>query len=231
MTVPRRSFLARLGAAAAAFTAIEASALGAQAQQAPQGPAQRAVLRHPQDAWLDAIPGAHRLIVDGPTALAGAEGALFIWNFLRTSGQPYGLKDSDHAAVLTLRHGGTAFAFPQTLWDKYPTLAEEMEVKHPMTDLKVTKSLLRPGLAAPDALGEAFTLDGVAKRGVHFAICGAATTRISGQIAAKIGKPTEAKTIYEELVASLPANAHVVSSGMVGVQRAQEYGYAYVRAG
>jgi intracellular sulfur oxidation DsrE/DsrF family protein len=230
MSFPRRSFLARVGAAAAVFTALDATRLPAQGTM-QQGVATRVVPRHPQDAWFDAIPGAHRLVIDAPTPTGATEGAMFVWNFLRTSGEPYGLKDADHAVILTLRHGGTSFAFPQALWDKYPKMAENMEVKNPMTEQKVTKSILRAGLSGPDAMSDGFTLEGLAKRGVHFAVCGAATTYLSRQIAGEKATAGQSKAIYDELVASLPPNAHVVTSGMVGVQRAQEYGYSYVRAG
>jgi intracellular sulfur oxidation DsrE/DsrF family protein len=155
---------------------------------------------------------------------------MFAWNYLRTSGAPYDLKDADHAIIIVLRHGGTSFAFPQTLWDKYPKLADEMEVKNPMTDKKVTKSILRPGVTGGEGVPDGFTLDGLAKRGVHIAVCGAATTFMSREIAGKEGEARQ-KAVYDELVASIPANGHVTTSGMVAVQRAQEYGYSYVRAG
>jgi len=37
-------------------------------------------------------------------------------------------------------------------------------------------------------------------------------------------------TVYKELAASLVANSHLVTAGIVAVARAQERGYAFVRA-
>jgi intracellular sulfur oxidation DsrE/DsrF family protein len=62
-------------------------------------------------------------------------------------------------------------------------------------------------------------------KGVHFAVCGAATHFIAGVIA----KKTKAKAddVYAELAANLVANSHMVPAGIVAVNRAQERGYAF----
>lgn len=216
----RRSFLGRLTAAAAAAGAAFALPSAAEARSPEQPP--REVPRHPQDQWLEQLPGGHRLILDAVSPFGAIEAALFAWNFLRTSGAPYGLKDGDHAVVVTMRHNATIMALTQGMWDKYAVLVPKQPFTNPIDDGTAQKSILR--LGTPGAAPEPFTWDALAKRGVHFAICGAAMTRLSGQAA---GKGGDAKAAYADLAASLPANSHVVTSGITAVQRAQEYGYSY----
>ena len=72
-------------------------------------------------------------------------------------------------------------------------------------------------------------LDGLLARGVHLAVCQMATRNHAGMIAKAAGSDTDA--VYKELVANLLSNAHMVSAGVVAVNRAQERGYSFVHAG
>lgn len=225
MSVPpleRRSFLARFTAAATAAAAAFALPRDVGAQ--PSAPP-RDVPRHPQDQWLDQLPGSHRLILDAVSPFGAVEAAMFAWNFLRTSGAPYGLKDGDHAVVITLRHNATVMALTQATWDQYPKLTPK-PFENPINDTQAQKSILRFGTAG--GAPEPFTWDALAKRGVHFAICGAAMTRLSGQA---VGQGGDAKAAYAVLEAALPANSHIMPSGITAVQRAQEYSYSYAHTG
>jgi hypothetical protein len=133
--VARRSFLGRLGAALAAASATFAAGASVPSLATAQEAApQRKQLRHPQDAWLDGLPGAHRLLLDAVTPFGAVEAVMFGWNFLRTSGPPYGLTDADHAVVITLRHQATVMALPQGLWTKYPGLAEGVRFENPLAE-------------------------------------------------------------------------------------------------
>jgi intracellular sulfur oxidation DsrE/DsrF family protein len=220
---PRRGFLARVSAALAGVAALGTPIQPAGAQT-PRPP--RDVPRHPQDAWFDQLPGAHRLLLDAVSPYGSVEAVMFAWNFLRTSGAPYGLKDADHAVVVVLRHNATIMALPQTLWDKYPAMAPKKPFENPLAETTSQTSILRPG--ATGSVPEPFQLDGLAKRGIHYAICGAAMTRLAGQAA---GRGGDAKALYAELEAALPTNSHIMPSGITAAQRAQEYGYSYAHTG
>ncbi len=221
-TVERRSFLARVAAAAsaagAAFLLPDAAA-----SQVPSTPSRTP---HPLDAWLAQLPGAHRLILDAVTPFGAIEASMFGWNFLRTSGAPYALKDQDHAVVITLRHNATVMALPQAVWDKYPALVPATAFDNPLAADGASPtsraSILRPGSAA--SVAAPFQFDSLAKRGIHFAICGAAMGRLTGSAAGPKGDTT---AVRAELEASLPPNSHVMPSGIVAVQRAQEVGFSY----
>lgn len=217
----RRSFFGRLTALLGGLGLSAGLPVTARAQGQPP----RSGPRHAQDQWLDQLPGVHRLILDAVTPFGAVEAAMFGWNFLRTSGAPYGLKDGDHAVVITLRHQATVMALTQALWEKYPTLVPK-PFDNPLGDGQAQKSILRVGTTG--GAPEPFTWDALAKRGLHFAICGAAMTRLAGQAA---GSGGDRKTAAADLEAGLPANSHVMPSGITAVQRAQEYGYSYAHTG
>lgn len=226
----RRSFLARLGLT---VPALGLAAGATEAQTPPSAAAQggaRSVPRHPTDAWMDTLGASHRLLLDATTPSGAIEGVMYGWNFLRTSGGPYGLADKDHGVILVLRHHAMVMALPQALWAKYPAIVPAA-FDNPIANAKATESVLRPGAA--QKVPEPFQLDGLATRGVHFAICQTALER-NATTAAKggDGKPGgDVKAIIAEFTAALPANAHVMPSGITAVQRAQEYGYSHAHAG
>ena len=72
------------------------------------------------------------------------------------------------------------------------------------------------------------TLDSLVKRGVQLAVCQMASRALSGGIARATGG--DAERIYNELVASVLGNSHMVPAGIVAVNRAQERGYSFARA-
>lgn len=221
----RRTFLTATGLSAAGLAAP--SHLGAQGVQGAG--VKREIPRYAQDAWFDALPGKHRLFLDA-TEIAEAAGALgFAWNFLRTSQTGYNLRDADQAVIVCLRHNATELAFSNELWQKYGAL-RDLEYKHPDTG-KLVKggNVFRPGSANPKSMSDAFTVDGLARRGVHYAVCGLSTRALASQIAGRGATRDTVEDIMDELVAALPANAHLMASGILAAQRAGEYGYTVLR--
>jgi hypothetical protein len=213
----RRSLMAGMGAAATGLTLGRVS-LGAQAAAPARGAFQPA--RHDADAWLDALPGKHRVIVDTTTANGVSEATLFAVNLFTANKSGYDLDEKDLAIVITLRHFATAFAFTDAIWAKYgKALTDGAEYKPPSGDVPATNPYNR----APRT-----PLSALAKRGVHFAICNLATRRISRQSA---GQGGDAEAIYKELISSALPNGHFVAAGVVAVTRAQEYGYSVLHAG
>ena len=73
------------------------------------------------------------------------------------------------------------------------------------------------------------TLDSLIKRGVHLAVCQMATRRVAGTIAQATSSTADA--VYTELVANLVGNSHMVTAGIVAVNRAQERGYTFANVG
>jgi intracellular sulfur oxidation DsrE/DsrF family protein len=215
----RRAFLARLGAGATVLGAgaIRPDSSGAQSVDSPWRPA-----RHAQDDWLERVPGRHRVIFD-TTNPGSLESALrYANNYFTGNQNGYGLKDSDLAVVIVLRHDSTAFAYNDSIWAKYGgILSEGLGLVDPKTQQPPRLNVHLSGDDAP--------LDRLTKRGVQLAVCQLATRRRAGLIA--LAKGGSADTLYAELVANLAANAHIVPAGIIAVARAQERGYALAPTG
>jgi hypothetical protein len=223
---PRRSFLTKLGAgmtvAAAAFEAGSASAA-----QTAAGAFQPA--RHPEDAWMDALAGSHRLVIDTTTPRGFGEALAFAGNFLTASANGYKLADKDSAVIIVARHFATPFAYKDAMWAKYGTVIPAVAV---MNDPKTGQP---PPFNLFNATGYdqlpnfGTTVDAVLKRGVHLAVCQMAAGFFAREIAKVTSAP--ASDVAAVLAANLFENSHIVPAGIVAVNRAQEYGYTLASAG
>jgi intracellular sulfur oxidation DsrE/DsrF family protein len=223
----RRSFLTQLGAgmtvAGAAFATGDSPA-AAQATGMPFHPA-----RHAEDAWMDALPGSHRLVIDSTTPTGFGEALAFAGNFLTANVNGYKLTDHDSAVIIVARHFSTPFAYKDSVWARYA------RVIPPVATLKDPKTGQVPAFNLLDATGYGMdlpnfgtTIDALVGRGVQFAVCQMATQFFAGLIAGQAGNK---QAVYDELAGSLVGNSHMVAAGVVGVNRAQEYGYTLVSAG
>jgi hypothetical protein len=219
----RRSFLARLGAAAAAF-GFGSSAAAAQqggASAAPAAPSSTPIwqpAREAKDDWFDQIPGKHRLIFDATSPEGVASAILYTNNFFTGNKNGYGLEPSEVAVVIVLRHRATQFAFSDEVWGKYgKVLSDTEKFTDPKSNAVPTANVYKSGL------------EGHIKRGVHLAVCDLSTNRLKNAIAkATEGKP---EAIYKELTTTALGNSHFVAAGILALNRAQERGYAVAHAG
>jgi hypothetical protein len=223
--VARRSFLFRVSTAAAAVglgsTAAQALAQTPSAA-APVTPVASSApwqpTRHPQDDWLEQIPGQHRFFFDATTVKGVEEAAMFVSNYLGANKGAYGLQDSDLAVVLGVRHHATPFAFTDAMWAKYGVpWSERLEFDDPKTKKPPIVNVYTSALAA------------LIKRGVHLSVCDMATHAYASLAARRISGDFE--EIYKDLRANNLGNAHFVAAGIVGVNRAQERGYSLAYVG
>lgn len=222
--VARRSFLARLGAGmSVAGVSLVAGAPEAAAQGAASGAGGRfQAARHTQDDWMDSLPGKHRFVFDTTTAAGFGAALLYANNFFTANESGYGLKDPDAAVIIIARHFSTPFAYKDAAWTKYGagltgvTGLNDPKTKQPPT-INVYNAAGNDGLPS---MGN--TVDALVKRGVHFAVCQMATRFFAGMLA---GTGGNADAVYNELVANIVPNAHMVSAGIVALNRAQERGY------
>jgi hypothetical protein len=219
----RRSFLARLGAAAAAFGfgSSQASAQQGGASRDPAAPSSSPrwqPAREAKDDWLDQIPGKHRLIFDATSPESVVDAIRYTGNFFTANKNGYGIESNEIAVVIVLRHRATQFAFSDDVWAKYgKVLSDADKFTDPKTGAVPTANLYKSGL------------EGHIKRGVHLAVCDLSTNRLKSAIArAHDAKPEE---IYKELTGTALANSHFVAAGILAVNRAQERGYAVAHAG
>lgn len=221
MTNPTTRRAVLTGAAAAAAVSITSVRAGAQTPARGFQPA-----RHSQDEWFDTVPGKHRTFIDCASVKSASAGMMYANNLYVANAKGYQLKESDVAVVVCLRHFATIFAFNDVIWAKYgQALSGAVEFVDPKTKAAPTKNLLDdPGYAELPVA----TISAVVKRGTHFAVCDMATNMLVGVVANATKGVQEA--IYQEFVRNLIPNSHLVAAGVVGVNRAQEYGYTLLTA-
>lgn len=225
----RRSFLGRLAAGTAAFGAI----LGAGASPLAASPVQQGGYkpeRHPQDDWLDQIPGKHRIFFDAVSPNGAAEGITFASNYAAASKSGYGLEVKDLAIVICYRHWATIFAFNDAAWAKYgEAWGKVIKFNDPATGAPPVRNVWNAtGLPAGQP-NRGVTIEMAVRRGFHFAVCDMATRAFAGMAARPGGPSTD--EIYAELKGSTLGNAHFPTAGIVAVNRAQERGYSFAYIG
>jgi hypothetical protein len=221
--------MARMAAGLAAFTG--ASSLvsePARASHLSNGPWQPA--RHAQDDWLDQIPGKHRFFFDAITAAGAGDAITFATNFYVASKSGYGLDDADNAIVICLRHHATPFAFSDAIWARYGSVfGERIKFNDPKTNATPVINVYQTTGYGALLTNRETTLAAMIQRGTHFAVCDMATRALAGLAATRM--QLKATDVYDELKASAIANSHFMAAGIVGVNRAQERGYAIQHIG
>jgi intracellular sulfur oxidation DsrE/DsrF family protein len=224
----RRSFLGRLSAGVTAFAAAAVTGATVAQGQSPAGGRWQPE-RHETDDWLDKLPGRHRLVFDTTTPAGFGEAILFANNFMTANKTGYGVGDEALAIVIIARHNSTSFAYKDAMWAKYGlSLSLRTNFTDPKNRQAPKVNLYNAADYGVQLANRGTTIDTLAKRGVHFAVCQMATRGIAGSLAEATGGNTD--TIYNELVANIVTNAHMVPAGIVAVSRAQERGYTLVSA-
>jgi intracellular sulfur oxidation DsrE/DsrF family protein len=208
-TSSRRSVLGGLGVAA--LTGIALGGATAQAQEKSRKFEPR---RHALDAWMDALPGDHRVFIDTDNTSGSANALRYATNILNAHVNAYKGTDQEMAIIVCLRHASTTLGFNDAMWAKYGSGLGAMG--------------RQPGKEEPTPTSNAQTraIAAAAARGVQFAICDTATTLIAGMVARQAG--LTAAAVHDELVANMVPNGHMVPAGVMALTRAQEYGYSFL---
>ena len=179
---------------------------------------------------MEQLPGKHRFVFDTTTADGLGEALLYVNNYFEANKNAYGLADGDLAVVIVMRHFSTGFAFNDSVWKKYGAgIAQFTGFSDPNTKQPPTSNLYNSATHAPALKSMGTTVDAVLKRGVHLAVCQMATRFFATGLAGATG--ANGDTVYNELVSSVLANAHMVPAGIVALNRAQERGYSVAHAG
>jgi hypothetical protein len=221
----RRSAMTGVGAAVAAAAAAVFGSRTASAQTS--APFQAA--RHPQDAWLDKVPGKHRNFIDASTVSGAGEAVLYANNLYEANASGYSLTDADVAVVVCFRHFATTFAYNDVIWAKYGKVFSAMlNFTDPKTKQPPSTNLLFSADYGMELSNFGRTIPAVVKRGTQFAVCDMATHFFAGQLATQTGGTADA--VYKELTSNLIPSSHLVAAGVVAVNRAQEHGYSMLTA-
>jgi intracellular sulfur oxidation DsrE/DsrF family protein len=227
-SLQRRRFLRRAGAGLAGIGTIAAAgtSLGAQAPAAGT-PFQPAM--HEQDAWLDQIPGRHRLFIDSVSADGFGEALHFAANFYTANETDYGLDAGQIAVVVCARHRSTPFAYNDAMWAKYGEAFSRMSgFTDPQTKAApVVNVFLTSGHSGLSSMGT--TIGSIVDKNAHFAVCQMATRAAASQAARATSQSADA--VYAEITSNLVGNARMVPAGILAVGRAQEHGYSFAYGG
>ena len=160
----RRAIIAGLGAVAAA------GALGAGSAEA-QGPSSDSFtpMLHPQDEWMSAMKGKHRIVLDVTSPTGVPDAIRFAGNLLTGHKNGWGVEESDVAVLACFRHGATPYGYTDAIWSKYGKTIDAKATPPPTVNRYNS--------------GEQAQIAALAKRGVQFMVCGTASRGLAARIA------------------------------------------------
>ncbi len=203
----RRQLIAGLGAVATA------AGLGGRVVAA-QSPSPFVPARHPQDEWMSAMPGKHRVVLDVTSPEGVPDGIRFAGNLFNGNKSGYGVEESELALIMVIRHSATAYGYDNAIWAKHGKTFDGKAATPPN--------------ANPFDSGERTQLSALAKRGVQFMVCGTASRGLASRIA---GQGGDVDAVLKDMTAHLITNARLTPAGVVGVTHAQEHGFTLLYVG
>lgn len=215
---PRRGFLGRLAAvAAAAGVASVPRSLYADSSVATE------------DEWLNKLTGKYRQFFDFPAHDNGLP-LVHMLNYYETLNKAYNVKDSEINTVGTF-YGGpnttTLFAFNDATWAKYKLGAlikfDDHKTKQPATRNTWRSDPDIGGLmVAPPA-----SIEALQKRGAIFLLCNNALN-LWANLIAQANNSTQ-PAVLADLKANMLPGVVIVPGMVVAIQLAQDKGVAYNR--
>jgi intracellular sulfur oxidation DsrE/DsrF family protein len=222
----RRSFLARLSAAATAAAALVAGSAPAFAAAGARGASPLG--DDTPEPWLRALTGKHKQLFhtrasrDG-RALQETRAYLDIYP------KAYGLGDRDVNAVVAAHGIMLCMLLGDEIWKRYELGAfPTADFTDPRTNAPALRNIyLTDGEG--EVLPEGTSVPALMKRGVTFLACNNALTHFSQTLAARAKRPQPA--VYDELRAGLVPGSVVVPAMIIAINRAQERGCSYIFTG
>jgi hypothetical protein len=214
---PRRGFLGRLAAVAAA---------------AGVSAVPRSMYAEPvaaEDEWLDKLTGKYRQLFDMPAHADGLP-LVHILNYINTYNSAYNAKDSEINTVATLYgapNGTTLFAFNDAMWAKYK-LGEILKFNDHKTGAPATRNVWRTDPNIMNAmLAPPASIEALQKRGTLFLLCNNALGFWAQQVAA--ARKLEQAAVQADLKANVLPGVVIVPAMVIAIQKAQDKGIAYNR--
>ena len=207
----RRSFLTRLGAAAAAF-GLSGIPRSASAQSGP------VATLSDDEPWLQRLAGTgpQRVVFHSHEA---TNGTALTWarTFLETQKSSFNKTDKDSGVLVGLNGKSIGLIFNDALWAKYP----------------IGQTLNMPGTKNPAGPTGSDAIAQLSARGVIILVCNN-SLRASGQRFLPEDKRADAAAraaFAEEARANLLPGMEIVPAMVVALQQAQDRGCRYVYAG
>ena len=223
--VPRRGFLARLVAGAAALTAGRSVAVASEVPPPTGLPPARGAW---DDSWATRLTAKHKQVFDSPE-IAEATALHQARTYLKDYAEMYGITDADMNAVIVFRHRGIVMVLDDAMWDRL-----EIGKKEKLDDPTTGKTTRRNPFinAKPDDKHALIWPDGgldtLIARGATVLACNLALMQMTERVA-KLEhiSDEEAKALLRR---SLVPGVTLMPSGIFAVTRAEEAGCNYMRA-
>ena len=222
----RRSFVARVGALAAAFTLRPAAALAAPARQLAHAASPAA----PWDlGWLDELEGDHRQVFDCGTLTDDEQPLHVVSNWLNAHQEVYGLAHPRVSTVVGIASNAFPINASSPLWARYG-LGEQWKLHDSATGAWATRNIFyEPAADLPDTergrMLADMTVTRLQSRGTVFWQCNNALRGIAQMLAQQTKQPPAA--VYDELKAGLNPGVHLVPAHTMLIGLAQEHGCTY----
>jgi hypothetical protein len=217
---PRRGFLGRLAAVAAA-AGVSSIPQALQAENAASAPA--------EDEWLNKLNGKYRQLFDFPAHKDGLP-LVHMLNYYETLSKAYNVKDSEINTIGTLYGAPEAsilFGFNDAMWAKY-NMGVALKFNDHKTGQPATRNVWRTD---PQILGMMVaapaSIESLQKRGALFLLCNNALNLWAG-ILAQANK-AEAPAVLADLKANMLPGVVLVPGMVVAIQQIQDKGIAYNR--
>jgi hypothetical protein len=217
---PRRGFLGRLAAVAAA-AGVSSIPQALQAENAASAP--------PEDEWLNKLNGKYRQLFDFPAHKDGLP-LVHMLNYYETLSKAYNVKDSEINTIGTLYGAPEAsilFGFNDAMWAKY-NMGVALKFNDHKTGQPATRNVWRTD---PQILGMMVaapaSIESLQKRGALFLLCNNALNLWAG-ILAQANK-AEAPAVLADLKANMLPGVVLVPGMVVAIQQIQDKGIAYNR--
>lgn len=226
LPTPRRGFLGRVAATAAAFGLGQLVPGRLAGQEYASTPGDAGAQQDPAvTAWLNRIKGKYRQVYD---MREPHDGLGFAWaRVFYLSNQETGVADADTTVAIVLRHSAIPFAMVDEAWAKYK-LGEVMGINDPATSAPSLRNFLYK--APADKLPiPGMGIDQLLAAGTLMGVCNMAIKFYAGQLASKMNMTAD--QIAQEWRAAVIPGIQVVPSGVWAVNRTQQRGCTYCFAG
>jgi intracellular sulfur oxidation DsrE/DsrF family protein len=215
-TTPRRGFLARVTAAAAALGGI-----GGAARLEAQGQASD------HDKWLAPLKGKYRQLFDF-NAHGDGIGLIHMHNFVETYKSAYGAAPADINVVGTFYGATTPLAWNDAMWAKYK-IGAALGLNEPATKAPLERNWFNQPKSGDPVFFNGLLADAniasLQRRGATFIMCRNAFNLWTMRLA-QGGDP---EPIRKDILANLLPGIVVVPAMVIAVQKAQAAGLTYMR--
>jgi intracellular sulfur oxidation DsrE/DsrF family protein len=220
---PRRGFLTRLSAAAAAF-ALPVSLR----EVGPRAPVSSSFVVPGEwdNSWMGKLNVQSRQVFDAPSLDEG-NAAHYAKNYINGMVHGYGLPADQVRAVVVCRGSALALLLGDDMWKAYK-LGERYKVTDPATGSPAVRNLWHTGDPAHEILYED-SVKAIQERGAIMLACNNALNHFASNLSKASGRTQP--EVLAELTQGLLPGVIVVPAAVAAINRAQDKGCSYAYAG